>query len=60
VVGGDDWITVPTASRSLGLQLHTIYRLVENGELGGVDTYGVCMSRAATAVPIVPPHPQGR
>jgi excisionase family DNA binding protein len=43
-MGGDDWITVPTAARLLGLQLHTVYRLIEKGELGGVDTYGVCMS----------------
>jgi excisionase family DNA binding protein len=32
----DDWITAPTAARLLGLQLHTVYRLIENGDLGGV------------------------
>lgn len=41
---GDDWITVPTAARMLGLRFHTVYRLIENGEFGGVDTYGVRMS----------------
>lgn len=30
----DDWISVPVAARLLGLQLHTVYRLIENGELG--------------------------
>ena len=43
-VGGDDWITVPAAAHFLGLQFHTVYRLIESGELGGVDTYGVRMS----------------
>jgi excisionase family DNA binding protein len=43
-VDGDDWITVPTAAQFLGLQLHTVYRLIENGEFGAVDTYGIRMS----------------
>ena len=37
----DDWISVPVAARLLGLQLHTVYRLIENGELGGVETFGL-------------------
>lgn len=32
---GDDWITVPTAARLLGLQLHTVYRLIDAGDLQG-------------------------
>ncbi len=43
-VGGDERITVPRAARLLGLQLHTVYRLIEKGELGGVDTYGARVS----------------
>ena len=34
-LNGDDWITVPTAARLLGLQLHTVYRLIHSGELQG-------------------------
>lgn len=30
---GDDWITAPTAARLLGVQLHTVYRLIDSGEL---------------------------
>ena len=32
---GDDWITAPTAARLLGLQLHTVYRLIDSGDLQG-------------------------
>ena len=29
----DDWITAPAAAKLLGLQLNTIYRLIDTGEL---------------------------
>lgn len=31
--GCDDWISVPQAGRLLGLQFHTIHRLIRSGEL---------------------------
>lgn len=30
---GDYWITAPAAARLLGLQLHTVYRLIDDGKL---------------------------
>ncbi len=30
---GDDWITVPTAAKVLGLQTHTVYALIDQGEI---------------------------
>lgn len=29
----EDWITVPTAARLLGLRPNSVYRLIERGEL---------------------------
>ena len=41
---GEDWITVPTAAKLLGLRPETVRQMIENGELGGVETYGVRMN----------------
>ena len=30
---GDEWITAPTAARLLGLQLNTVYAMIDRGEL---------------------------
>ena len=43
-VTGEDWITVPTAAKLLGLRPETVRQMIENGELGGVETYGVRMN----------------
>ena len=34
----DDWITVPAAAQRLGLQVHTVYALIDKGELAGEVT----------------------
>ena len=34
----DGWITVPAAAKLLGLQLHTVYALIDRGELAGEVT----------------------
>ncbi|MDQ6948560.1 MAG: DUF3024 domain-containing protein [Actinomycetota bacterium] len=35
---GDDWVSVPTAARLLGVQAHTIHRLLDSGELAAEFT----------------------
>jgi len=35
----DETITVPAAARLLGIEAHTLYRLIVAGELGSVQTY---------------------
>jgi excisionase family DNA binding protein len=40
----EDWITVQTAAKLLGLRPETVRHMIENGELGGVETYGVRMN----------------
>lgn len=34
----DEWMTVPAVAKRLGLQLHTVYALVDSGELAGEIT----------------------
>ena len=36
---GDEWVTVPMAAKLLGLQLHTVYALIDRGELPAEVTY---------------------
>ena len=36
--GDDDWITVPAAAKLLGLQLHTVYALIDRSELAAEVT----------------------
>lgn len=41
---GDEIITLPTAARLLGLSRHAVYGLVESGELGRAETYGLTLT----------------
>ena len=42
----DDWITVPEAARLLGLEPHTVYALIDRGELAGEVTLPPAQSAA--------------
>ena len=35
----DEWVTVPMAAKLLGLQLHTVYALIDRGELPAEVTF---------------------
>lgn len=35
---GDDWITVPAVAKLLGIRPHTVYALIDRGELGAEVT----------------------
>lgn len=36
---GDEWLTVPMAAKLLGLELHTVYALIDRGELPAEVTF---------------------
>ena len=36
---GEEWLTLPMAAKLLGLQLHTVYALIDRGELSAEVTF---------------------